>query len=389
MQNGARIVCFPFTGDSSGGSHLSAMGLIRNIDRSRYEPLVVLHKPDGPLAELFKSQSIPFELGPVSSHHEPSAPHDFEALSKLVASLPPIIRFLRKRRIELVHTNDGRIHVLWGIAAKLAGAKVLWHNRNVPNSFGIRWVAPAVASHIVSVSYYAAGVNGSRVLPSHCSVIHSPFDTAVDERVNRAASRSRLLSELNCSDDTILIGYVGTLVERKRPLMFVDVLASIAKQAPHLKFAGVFLGEAWNGLDDAVRKRAAELNLSDRVHLMGFRYPGEFWLAGLDVLLVTAVDEPFGRTLIEAMLVGTAVIAADSGGNREAITNRQNGILSPPDDADAFARAIIELDGDESLKKAIVQGAHRYAKHTFGIDKHAHAICTLYDRILGVDAGRA
>src|SRR3546814_10705659 len=44
---------------------------------------------------------------------------------------------------------------------------------------------------------------------------------------------------------------------------------------------------------------------------MGFRHPSEPWMAACVALLVTAVDEPFGRTLIEAMLLETPVIAAN------------------------------------------------------------------------------
>ena len=48
-------------------------------------------------------------------------------------------------------------------------------------------------------------------------------------------------------------------------------------------------------------------------------------MSGTEILLVPAVREPFGRTLIEAMLLGTPVVATDSGGNREAIVDEMNG----------------------------------------------------------------
>src|SRR3546814_9209528 len=69
-------------------------------------------------------------------------------------------------------------------------------------------------------------------------------------------------------------------------------------------------------------------------------------MAACDALLVTAVDEPFGRTLIEAMLLETPVIAANSGGNPEAIEDGENGLIVPPDDPESFADAALALIDD-------------------------------------------
>ena len=87
---------------------------------------------------------------------------------------------------------------------------------------------------------------------------------------------------------------------------------------------------------------------------MGFRYPPEPWIAACDVLLVPAVEEPFGRSLIEAMLLGTPLIAADSGGNPEIIRHGETGYLVPPDDPDAFAERTLALleDTDASARRS-------------------------------------
>src|SRR3546814_640046 len=61
-------------------------------------------------------------------------------------------------------------------------------------------------------------------------------------------------------------------------------------------------------LDDrtqsALEKKVQMLKLGEHVRFMGWRTPGVRWIAACDMLMVPAIDEPFGRTLIEAMLVG-------------------------------------------------------------------------------------
>jgi glycosyltransferase involved in cell wall biosynthesis len=377
------IVCFPFIGDAVGGSHLSALGLIRNIDRTRFKPLVVLHRTEGPLADFLTNEGVAFEKAPVASHLDLAAPRNGIAFARVAGAFLPLIRFLRERRAAIVHTNDGRTHVTWGPAARLAGAKLLWHHRGDPSSFGLRYIAPLVANRLVAVSRFASPRPGWLTAANRCSVVHSPFDVTGLSELDRNTCRARLVAELGCPEETQLIGYVGALVDRKRPLLFVDTIAALTRLAPNQHFAGVIFGEAFDGLDEAVTKRADALGISDHIHLLGFRYPGEPWLAALDLLLVTAVNEPFGRTLIEAMLLGTPVVAAASGGNPEAVRDGETGVLVCPDDADAFAEAALGLLARPERTQTIVEAARREARIRFGIDHHVTAITSIYSQLLG------
>src|SRR3546814_16010072 len=97
--------------------------------------------------------------------------------------------------------------------------------------------------------------------------------------------------------------------------------------------------------------RSAELGVAGHVRMRGFGHPAVPWMAACDALLVTAVDEPFGRTLIEAMLLETPVIAANSGGNPEAIEDGENGLIVPPDDPESFADAALALIDDPARAK--------------------------------------
>lgn len=377
----AATVCFPFVGDLVGGSHISVLGLIRRLDRSRFAPLVVLHRTDGPVADLLRREGVAFEAAPIAEHLGLAAPHNWSALAHLGRALPPLARFLRARGVAIVHTNDGRTHAVWGLAARLAGARLLWHHRSDPTSFGARHLAPWLAHRIVAVSRFAAPRSLTRSAARRCSVVHSPFDTG-GEKPDRAACRARLVAELGCPPETRLLGYVGTLEARKRPLLFVEAVAALHRCAPDLPAAGLLFGSPLHGLDEATKDRAASLDVADRIHLMGFRYPGEPWLAALDLLLVTAVDEPFGRTLIEAMLLGTPIVAADSGGNPEAIRHGETGLLVRPDDPEAFAAASLALLEEPERTADMADAAGRDARVRFGIDRHSGAIMRVYDELL-------
>lgn len=382
MRQERAIICFPFIGDVVGGSHISAIGLIQHLDRSRFEPLVVVNEVYGPLADLLRREGIEYEKGPLDESLDPAVSHrDGRTFAYLSRSIPKVVRFLRKKRVDIVHTNDGLTHVTWGVSARLAGAKLLWHHRGDPRSIGLRYIAPVIADRIVAVSRFAAPQARLKIARRNCSIVYSPFDTRRADGIDRVACRAKLLDELGCSPSTLLLGYCGSLIDRKRPLVFVEAIASLRRLAPYLEVQGILFGEALHGLDEAVRSCAKSLGLDDRVHLMGFRYPGEPWLAALDLLLVPAVDEPFGRTLIEAMLLGTPIVAAASGGNIEAIRDQETGVLVPPDQPDAFAKAVLELIADPTRPAAVASRAGLEARSKFGIAQHVDAISEIYEQL--------
>ncbi|AKH42841.1 glycosyltransferase involved in cell wall biosynthesis [Altererythrobacter atlanticus] len=373
-------ICFPFTGDAIGGSHLSALGLLCELDRERFQPLVVVQYPDGKIARLFREHGIevvcPFDW--------PELPFNqrigLNAIKAAIAQLGPQIRFLRENRIDIVHSNDGRTHVAWALAAKAAGAKLLWHHRGNPDARGLRYAAPLLADRVLTVSEFALPRPGLFSAANKAQVVHSPFDT--DIRVNRAEARAALIKELGVPPETLLVAYSGVFVDRKRPLLFIDAIRRMRELAPDRPVMGLMFGAAEvPEMDEAMQARIAESGLGDTLRLMGWRTNGTYWIAASDVLMIPAVDEPFGRTLVEAMLVGTPIVATRSGGNVEALRDGDIGKLVEPENPTALAEATLALA--ESDMRALAEKARTDALTRFGIDLHCRQVSQAYDSMMG------
>ncbi|TPG43677.1 glycosyltransferase [Sphingomonas koreensis] len=372
-------ICFPFSGDVIGGSHLSVLELVRRLDRERYDPLVVVQYPAGKLAQLFGAQGIrvlcPFDW--------PELPYATRVGANVIragiASLRQQIRFLRREAVDIVHINDGRTQVNWALATKLAGARLLWHHRGDPGSRGLRFAAPFLADRVLTVSQFSLPRPGMISAAGKASVVHSPFDS--DLAVDRTAARAGLIAELGVPEETLLLGYFGAFVARKRPLLFIDMIARLRKLWPDRAVVGLMFGAAEEPpMDLAVRQRIAVAGLDEDVRVMGWRSPGPRWIAACDQLIVPAVGEPFGRTLIEAMLVGTPVVATRSGGNVEALDDGRLGRLVMPEDAEALARAAIALADDDP--RALAATAQADARTRFGIGRHCRQVSAVYDALL-------
>src|SRR3546814_18022838 len=92
---------------------------------------------------------------------------------------------------------------------------------------------------------------------------------------------------------------------------------------------------------------------------MGWRTPGVRWIAACDMLMVPAIDEPFGRTLIEAMLVGTPIVATRSGGNIDALRDGDIGQLVQPESASALDAACQRYCDSPAFAKSIGRASWR------------------------------
>lgn len=371
-------ICFPFSGDSIGGSHISVRGLMEHLDPTLYRPVVVTEVPGGMIANFFAGHERMDDPAAqsllVPGPFVPGEAFTLRKFGRTLAGVLPRMRFLRRHRIDIVHVNDGRSSANWALAARLAGAKLIWHHRGDPKALGLRLLAPALAHRVLAVSSFALPPQGVWSARDRASVVHSPFDTSLE--VDRIKAREALIRELGVTPDTLLLGYFGAFVPRKRPLLFVDMIARLRK-AGGRPVIGLMFGEArLPAMDAALRKRIADKGAGNRVKLMGYRTPGPFWIAACDQLVVPAVGEPFGRTLVEAMLVGTPIVAARSGGNIEALEGGA-GILVEPDDAEALARACEGL-GDA---RPMALAAQADARRRFSEATHAAQVSAIYEAL--------
>ena len=130
-------VCFPFVGDSLGGSHMSTLLLIEGLAQSRYEPVLVVHE-EGPLTAHLKARDIPCELLPLPTYAG-DAPNVISIAADMLRNVPRLAGFMRRHGIDIVHGNDFRMNLTWSAGAKLTGRPFVWHQRAMPYSSSLRW----------------------------------------------------------------------------------------------------------------------------------------------------------------------------------------------------------------------------------------------------------
>ena len=375
MHNKPVTIAYPMAGDSLGGSHHSLRGLLEGLDPAHYKPVIILENPSGRLAEHFAAFEQCADPAPPQESFAVGREFSLSNFASTFSGLGRRAALLRQIDARIVHSNDGRTHATWALVAKRAGCKLLWHHRADPFAKGLRYLAPWVADQVVAVSRFSlSGMRPGKVA-KEAQVVFSPFD--INVQADRKAMRQRLLTELDAPQNTIICGYFGSFIDRKRPLEFINAVAEMRKMQDR-PVIGVMFGETtYPELETAMRARMNDPDVAGSVHMMGYRSPGVDWIAAVDLLLVTAVHEPLGRTLVEAMLVETPVIAADSGGNPEAILDGL-GKLVIPDDARAMATIALDTLNDSDAAAAMTARARKSAKARFSEATHVARISQIY-----------
>lgn len=374
MSTDPPVVCFPFVGDAIGGSHRSALPLIAALPDHGFRPTVVVHHAGALSAELDR---LGVEWQQAPPHRSLAAPSRAGQLLSLMTAARPLIGYVRSRGIAIVHTNDARMHRTWTVAARLGGASHVWHQRNAGLSSKMALIARS-AHAILTVSQFARGA-----LPEHLErrarVIDNPFDVTTTPR--REQARARLAIELGVAPEKPVVAFAGMFIDRKRPEVFVDMAAILLDRGVDAVFP--MFGPDDTPLAAQVRQRIVERRLDGHIKLMGFRSPLEDWIAASDILVAPSVAEPFARTVVESMIVGTPVIATDDGGNREIIISDRNGLLVDPDDPIAFAAATGRLLDDKGHRDVIARHARTTVVERFAIDRHARSVADIYRELLG------
>jgi glycosyltransferase involved in cell wall biosynthesis len=134
---------------------------------------------------------------------------------------------------------------------------------------------------------------------------------------------------------------VGRLATQKNHVLAVEAL----QELPDVTLAILGEGE----LRHVIEARARELGVTERLRLPGVRTDARAIVAAADVFVLPSRWEGLPLVALEALAAGTPVVATAVRGVRELLTDRRNGLLVPPDDAAALARAVAEVLGDTRL----------------------------------------
>jgi glycosyltransferase involved in cell wall biosynthesis len=272
-------------------------------------------------------------------------------------------RFVREREIEIVHAHIARDYPLAALATGRSPARLVLtrhvlfpmnpiHKLTLRRTARVIAVSPAVAEALRAQSIFESAK--ITVIPNGIDV-----ERFAGGRESTAPGSGRFR-----------IGAVGHLAPIKGFDDFIRAAEIVCRVRDDVEFVIVGedkseRGENRHGLEMLIR----ELELGDRVKLIGWVDDIAMVLPTFDLFLSTARVEPFGLSIIEARAAGVAVIATASEGAREIVHAGETGVMVPIGNADALAKTVLTLIDSPGERARLAENARRAARNRFSLPR--------------------
>lgn len=337
---------FVITSMPVGGAETLLVNLMRKMDPSVVTPEVVCLKEPGPLGDSIRDEF------PVHAHML-SSKWDLRVL-------PRLAHLFHRREVDVVVTVGAGDKMFWGrLAAHAAGVPVIasaLHSTGWPDGVGrLNRRLTRITDRFIAVanSHGEFLCDFERFPKQKVCVIRNGIDC---ERFGPdALQRERLRRELGVEPSAQLIGIVAALRPEKNHSMLVRAAEKLRQEHPNAHW--VVIGD---GPEKAViESLTRELNVQDRVHLLGTRHDTHKLLAGLDLFTLCSLNEASPVSILEALACEVPVVATDVGSVSESVVDGETGILIPSEDVDAMSEAVGKLLRNPAQRKQMGNAGRR------------------------------
>jgi glycosyltransferase involved in cell wall biosynthesis len=281
-----------------------------------------------------------------------------------------LLRLFRAERPDLVHAHMPISGFLARMAAWWAGVPRIAYTGhgfwfNFPGSwprsvvgFAMEWLAARVTGTFLTVS--EAEANDARRLFIHRGAVAVGNGRDPTRFRPDPAARWRVRSALGVSDEKVVVLAVSRLVWHKGYPELAVAMRAVPDAA--LFVAGERLVSD-RGPD--IRALLCGAGLGERLRLLGHREDVPELMASADIFVLPSRFEGLPMSVIEAMLTGLPVIAANVRGPAEQVVHEETGLLVPPGDASSLAAALQLLVADRALRERMgdagrVRAVERY-----------------------------
>ena len=367
-------ILFPFVGDSIGGSHISTIELIRELKNKGVDVSIVLHVENGPLSFFLNKQELSYSFVPAQKLAG-EKPNILHILIGIIRNFRRFRKYLITNDIDIVHGNDLRINLTWSIPTKLSNRFFIWHQR-VYLSNSILWnFISYLSHHFIAISQIVMDNAPANLKSSRKTVVWNPFN--VNNKIDKDEASNFLYKNYDIPKGCFLIGYVGRLVNYKKVDFLIDCIIELRKKNINTPIFLAIFGDGDIQYIDNLNKRIEKNELKTQIKLFGFSYEPNIIIAGFNLLVACSPRDAFGRSIVEAMLQETPVLAASAGGHLEIIENGITGILYESKNCNDFIDKLMQLILTQGKSKIPIN-AFTMAQNKFSAKTHVNKVLSIY-----------
>lgn len=339
------------------GADIVLLELLKNIDKKKFEPLVIL-PCEGPLVEKLKENNIKVKVieYPILRRKYFTPFGILNYIRDYFKYSKEIKKIVEKNNIDIVHTNTAAVLEGVYVKQKIKTIKHIWHIHEIivkpaiihkflsfiisHFSDEVVVVSNAVKKHLMDTGYFKKEIK----------VIYNGVDNKI---FNQNNDTEYIRKEFNIPKDSIVVGMIGRINAWKGQKDFLLAMDKVLKNNDNvyaMMVGGVFEGEEWRKKE--LEGQINNMENKDRIIFSDYRKdtPNIHCLYDIFVLPSTNPD-PLPTVVLEAMASGKPVVGYRHGGICEMVNDNENGLLIDIKNTEQLADGIDYLINQEHVRK--------------------------------------
>jgi glycosyltransferase involved in cell wall biosynthesis len=345
---------------------------------------------DGSFRQLLEQQHIPVQVLRNQPLEVRKSSSFVQGLSSVSSLIPLIIQVAQTAtKFDIIYANTQKALVVGALASWLCRRPLIYHLHdilsldhfsksnlaiavNLANAKASLIIANSIAS---KAAFVAAG--GRKELTE---VVYNGFEPELYQ--SKENNHQQLQQQLGL-EGRFIVGHFSRLSPWKGQHILLEALVKCPENV-----TAMFVGDALFGEQDYaqhLQNKVAELGLGERVRFLGFRSDIVQLMSICDLVAHTSIaPEPFGRVIVEAMLCGRPVVAAEAGGVVELVEHGVTGWLIPPGEPTLLAEIITSCHNQQELTEVIAKQGQNQACERFNLTTINQQIAQLLSGVLKV-----
>lgn len=195
--------------------------------------------------------------------------------------------------------------------------------------------------------------------------------------LNKTEAASALRARYGLQPNTKILFWAGAFSKEKNMSLLLEVMKEkcIADESVVLIMAGS------GPLFDEIKDEIDASEISERIILAGYQKDISLFYAAADIFLLVSLIEGVPGVVLEAAIQHTATISVDVGGVREVIIPNETGIITNSYNPAEFAKTIMNLLNDDTLRDKMGNNAFEFVKDKFDEEKNAQKFVEVYQKL--------
>ena len=347
------------------GGQRSLSYILRDIDRSKYKPVLACRE-EGTLTSMAQELGIAVELFRLPAGIRPWY---FIDILKFIFKL---LKVIDKHKIKIIHSEELTVVFMAFFLKPVRQIITIWHVRVLWDMPFQKRIAVLISNAIVCVSRTVG--ESFRSTSNKINIICIGINP--DEfKPESEKAKSPLFT-----DNDVLIGQVGTLVEHKKTHILLTSASAVLKKHPAAKF--IIIGQGEKDYTQYLKNLAKELHIDKNIIFWGEEKNIKPLLNRLNIVCLLSKNEGLSRTLLESMCFEKTIIASDIPENCELIVNEKTGLTAELNSPEDTARQINRLLDDKAFAAGLGKAAREYIINNFSLKKTITLIEALYEKII-------